>query len=401
MLAGLDAAAGGTVLELGCGTGRNLVLRRAALSDAALLRPRHLRGDAGDGAQADLAREAIAAAQRSWRRATRPISTRLALFGRQRFDRVFISYALSMIPGWEKTIELALQSLAPGGALHIVDFGRQEQLPGWFRGMLRAWLARFSVTPIADFEPEIARLAQLRGFTSRVSRPYRGYAIRAVLAGNGAFELLDELLAGIRCTLRSSPCPRAYFWPGKHLIGGRLDPQGAICFLAAGPRSYFAPPPVPTEDPHADHQQRRRHAGRGRRLAPRHPREPRDPLRRAPHGRRGRRQAQGVRLRRGGARHRPDRRGRRHQGPQGRVGQGDRHARRHGCAAHDRDDRPALRLQDARAHARLRPRRAHRHAAGGRQVSVPRRATSTAPRSSSSSRPRRAAPAARRWWRTG
>ena len=56
--------------------------------------------------------------------------------------------------------------------------------------------------------------------------------------------------------------------------------------------------------------------------------------------------------------------------------------------------------QDAGQDARLRPRRAHGHAARRRQVSVPRRATSTARPSSSSSRPRRAAPAARRWWTT-
>ena len=61
-----------------------------------------------------------------------------------------------------------------------------------FAALLFAWLARFSVTPIADFEPEIARLAQLRGFTSRVSRPYRGYAIRAVLAGSGAFDSMSR-----------------------------------------------------------------------------------------------------------------------------------------------------------------------------------------------------------------
>ena len=78
------------------------------------------------------------------------------------------------------------------GAVHIVDFGQCDALPAAFRHLLFAWLARFSVTPIADFEPEIARLAQLRGFTCRVSRPYRGYAIRAVLAGNGAFDSMSR-----------------------------------------------------------------------------------------------------------------------------------------------------------------------------------------------------------------
>ena len=52
-----------------------------------------------------------------------------------------------MIPGWEKTIDAALAALHPGGSLHIVDFGRQERLPRWFRDALRAWLAKFHVAP--------------------------------------------------------------------------------------------------------------------------------------------------------------------------------------------------------------------------------------------------------------
>jgi hypothetical protein len=40
-----------------------------------------------------------------------------------------ISYALSMIPDWERAIDAALAALNPGGQLHIVDFGQQEGLP--------------------------------------------------------------------------------------------------------------------------------------------------------------------------------------------------------------------------------------------------------------------------------
>ena len=69
------------------------------------------------------------------------------LFGRAGFDRILISYSLSMIPRWRRTIVAALDALDAGGELHIVDFGRQERLPAWFRSGLRAWLARFHVTP--------------------------------------------------------------------------------------------------------------------------------------------------------------------------------------------------------------------------------------------------------------
>jgi S-adenosylmethionine-diacylgycerolhomoserine-N-methlytransferase len=105
------------------------------------------------------------------------------LFGRAAFDRVFFSYALSMIPDWRSAVARALDTLTADGALHIIDFGQCEDLPVAFRRVLFAWLARFSVTPIADFEHEVDRLAQPRGLSARVSHPYGGYAVRAVLSG--------------------------------------------------------------------------------------------------------------------------------------------------------------------------------------------------------------------------
>jgi S-adenosylmethionine-diacylgycerolhomoserine-N-methlytransferase len=109
------------------------------------------------------------------------------LFGRATFDRVFFSYALSMIPDWRSALDRAMNALAADGSLHIVDFGQCEELPAAFRRALFAWLARFSVTPIADFEQEIARQAHDRGLARFVSRPYRGYAVRAVLTRSAGF----------------------------------------------------------------------------------------------------------------------------------------------------------------------------------------------------------------------
>ena len=45
------------------------------------------------------------------------------LFGRACFERVMISYALSMIPPWREALAQALDVLSPGGALTLVDFG--------------------------------------------------------------------------------------------------------------------------------------------------------------------------------------------------------------------------------------------------------------------------------------
>ena len=78
-----------------------------------------------------------------------------AAFGVRTFDRVFIYYALSMIPDWRMALWQAVAKVAPGGELHIVDFGSQAKLPSWFKAALRAWLQRFSVHPRDELAGEI------------------------------------------------------------------------------------------------------------------------------------------------------------------------------------------------------------------------------------------------------
>ena len=139
LLRGLDVPTDGTVLELGCGTGRNIVLAARLYPDARFF-GLDISAAMLETAAAGLAREALAGRAKLAQGDATDFDA-LALFGRNRFDRVFISYALSMIPGWEAAIDRALQSLAPGGSLHIVDFGQQERLPRWFGSLLQG-LAR-------------------------------------------------------------------------------------------------------------------------------------------------------------------------------------------------------------------------------------------------------------------
>ena len=113
--------------------GATSALAARRLSRGPLLRPRHLGRDARDGAASRSAARACPAASR-WHAATPPISIAERCSASSGFDRIFISYSLSMIPRLAKrTIVAALDALAPGGSLHIVDFGQQEGLPGWFR----------------------------------------------------------------------------------------------------------------------------------------------------------------------------------------------------------------------------------------------------------------------------
>lgn len=171
----LDAPAGGTVLEVACGTGRNLARIGARYPTARLY------GFDISAAMLDTARGNIARAGVTGR-------TALAegdacgfdpdgMFGVPVFDRVVLSYSLSMIPDWEAALAEALRHVAPGGSLHIVDFGTQTGLPGWFRRGLVAWLAKFHVTIRADLPEAMARAAAVRGGDVATTRLYRDFAL--------------------------------------------------------------------------------------------------------------------------------------------------------------------------------------------------------------------------------
>jgi S-adenosylmethionine-diacylgycerolhomoserine-N-methlytransferase len=92
-----------------------------------------------------------------------------------------ISYSLSMIPDWRGVLEAAASHLKPGGQLHIVDFGRQERLPGVARALLLRWLSLFDVTPRDDLERVLSAVASARGADLSFERPFRGYAQYGVL----------------------------------------------------------------------------------------------------------------------------------------------------------------------------------------------------------------------------
>ena len=179
-IAGLDASASGTtVLEIGCGTGRNLVLAARRFPKAEFF-------------GLDISREMLVSAERAIARAGLTRSVRLAradatdfeprtLFGRESFDRVFISYSVSMIPVWREAIAHAASRVSPGGELHIVDFGDQAGLPAWFRLLLTRWLALFHVTPRADLFAVCAAAADAIGGTVEVEGLFRGYAWRVII----------------------------------------------------------------------------------------------------------------------------------------------------------------------------------------------------------------------------
>jgi S-adenosylmethionine-diacylgycerolhomoserine-N-methlytransferase len=179
LIARVGARAGDRVLEIGCGTGRNLIKLARAYPHAILY---------GLDVSAAMLETATASLCRAGLRDRVQLAQgdaaafdAEALFGRARFDRIVISYALSMIPPWRAALMRAADTLAPGGSLHVVDFGDCAGLPPPFRAALHAWLAAFDVTPRADLAEHLSAIASARGACASVLPRLRGYAVIATL----------------------------------------------------------------------------------------------------------------------------------------------------------------------------------------------------------------------------
>jgi S-adenosylmethionine-diacylgycerolhomoserine-N-methlytransferase len=182
LIADLAPPPGGTVLELGCGTARNLIVAARRYPDARFF-------------GIDLSAVMLEQGQRAIARAGLGARVRLAqgdasafdlreIFGVNTVDRVFISYALSMIPPWQRSVEAGLAVLGAGGELSCVDFGQMQRFPAVVRGPFRAWLAAFHVTPRPDLAEVIEAAAERHGARARVDTLHGGYAVYGRVSGS-------------------------------------------------------------------------------------------------------------------------------------------------------------------------------------------------------------------------
>lgn len=179
LIADLQPCTGARVLEIGCGTAWNLV-RVAKRYPGAEVFGIDVSNAMLDTARSSVKRHGLAGKIHFAQADATAFSGRQS-FGVPEFDRVFFSYALSMIPGWRDALSAGVAHLAPGGRMHIVDFGQCEKLPNSFKMVFFNFLGHYSVTPRADLEQVCMRVCEEQSLSLSFRRLHRGYTDYAVL----------------------------------------------------------------------------------------------------------------------------------------------------------------------------------------------------------------------------
>lgn len=177
LLAEMEIKDGENILEAGCGTGRNLIILAEKYPQASFF---------GLDASAEMLKTAQSKIDaKNLKNIT--LKTALAddfafdkIFNLQeKFDAVFFSYAVSIIPPWRESIENALENLKPGKTLYIVDFYDQANLPRWFRKLLQGWLRQFHVKYPEELLPFLENLEKQGRGKLTVKPLYRRYSLIA------------------------------------------------------------------------------------------------------------------------------------------------------------------------------------------------------------------------------
>lgn len=175
----LDAKAGQYICEVGCGTARNLI----KMAD---------RYPAANFLGLDASDEMLKTASMNLERAGKDSRITVKQAYSQSFDpktlfnlghpldKIVFSYALSIIPPWQESIDHALALLPTNGEIHIVDFSGQEGLPAWFRSFLFWWLRMFHVYHKPEIMNYLKQIEKDGQGTLEISPLYRGYAYHAI-----------------------------------------------------------------------------------------------------------------------------------------------------------------------------------------------------------------------------
>lgn len=179
MLHGIAAKPGQSILEIGCGTGRNLTVAANLYPSATLF-------------GIDISKEMLKTANTNLSNAGVQQKVRLAqgdatnfdaktYFQKQVFDHIYFSYTLSMVPQWQEAVAHALTMLSDQGQLHVVDFGQCENWATPLKRLMFGWLKHFDVTPRPNMKAVLDECAKQHGYKFEFATSYGGYVYHGVL----------------------------------------------------------------------------------------------------------------------------------------------------------------------------------------------------------------------------
>ena len=178
----IEIGDGERVLEVGCGTGKNLLQlsRNYPLTrfygldiSSEMLRTAGARFDANDLQKVIVLRQGL----------VESFSAENTFELEEKFDTIFFSYTLSMVPSWKSAVENAYRNLKPGGSLYILDFANGCDYISQFYRFLWLRLEPFKPGSTSEVVDYLRKFSSERSGRLDVSYIWNRYAFIAELRG--------------------------------------------------------------------------------------------------------------------------------------------------------------------------------------------------------------------------
>mgnify|MGYP000524804252 CR=1 FL=1 len=177
LIAEMKVQEGENILEIGCGTGRNLAILARKYPYA------NFYGLDASGEMLETAKGKVNKFELenvTLKNALADDFSYSETFDLAKpFDTIFFSYSISMIPTWQESIANALKNLKNGRSFYIVDFYDQRDLPVGFQKILQGWLERFHVKYPRDLIPHLEQLERENFGKHSIKSIYKSYSFIA------------------------------------------------------------------------------------------------------------------------------------------------------------------------------------------------------------------------------